>query len=266
MFHVSFFFQQSVAKTGGWSENFWNNSDSMAQTKVKAEQLLEKLVEAKGNPVFCPRFRISQVGKFRGAEVFNTNQVPSDSLTDTTEADYPTTKVQVKLKSASTFTNQWFGGLRDRDIGSGGFWTPKGTSVNIYNAVTTILTSPGNAWNIYVLDPANLPFVIVDVNATTGIVTTDGANILNLDKVRVKGVKGIPGINGIWRVTKVADQTYKLQGWQAITATFEKSNASIRKQTYVGQPIASVQYVQSTSHKVGKPTGLLGGRRRKKAS
>lgn len=266
MYHVSFFWQQSVSRTGGWSENFWNNLDSKAAVQAQAELLRAAMFQLKGNPAFCPRYRITTVGKFRDTTTILTQQVAGSTVTDAEAADYPTTKIQVKLKSASTFTNQWFGGLRDADVRGGGFWQPTGAATGRINAIFALLTSPARGWNVYVLDPANLAFNIESFDAATGIVVTVGANILNQDKVRIKGVKGIAKANGIWRVTKTADQTYRLQGWVGTAEVFLKSNASMRKQSYIGQPVATCEVVQSTSHKVGKPGGLLGGRRKKRAS
>lgn len=264
MFHVSISWQQTVSKTGGWTENFWNSLASRDAVVARTRALIDAFYAARGNPVFAPRFRVSEVGVFRSGKTYRTQQVPSSSVGPDTAADYPTTKVQVNMLSSTKFTTQWFGGLRDRDIASGGFWQPQGTSVNFYASVKTILTTGTNGWSIYVLDPASVLFPIVAFNPTTGVVTTVGANLVSQDKVRVKGVRGVTSANGIWTVTKLADQSYQLQGWVASTDTFQKSNATIRKQTYVGQSIVDIEYVQSTAHRVGKPGGLLGGRRKRR--
>lgn len=267
MFHVSLSWQQQVDRVGGWTENFWNNLDSQAAVYTKTIGLIHSLFNLKGNPAFCPRFRISEVGKFRSAKPYKTQQLPGNSVGPDTASDYPTTKLQVKFTGSTIqATTQWLGGLRDRDFSGGGFWLPQGASVNFWNSLVTTLTTIGNGWNIYVLDPSVVPFNITAIDPATGIVTTVGANILDQAKVRVKGVRGLTTANGIWRVTKVADQQYRLQGWVSTTQPMTKSNASIRAQIYAGQPISKVEAIQSTSHKVGKPTGLLGGRRKRRAS
>jgi hypothetical protein len=264
-YRVSFFWQQSVSKTGGWSENFWSNLGSIPAVKTAADALLAATFAYKANPCFCPRYRISQVGKFRVSQTILTQQLPLGTYL-TNGADYPTTKVQLKLTAAASFTNQWFGGLEDSDVRRGGFWDPVGTSVGPLNAIKAILANPVNGWSIYGLDPAVLPQLVQSFNTTTGIMVLAPGVILDQSIIRVKNVTSPKRVNRIWRAIKTADNTFQLLGWIAGTEVFNGIKASARLQQYAAQGIVAVDYVQSTKHNVGRPTGLLGGRRRRRAS
>lgn len=263
MFRVSYFWQQSVSKTGGWSENFWSSFTSFSDVLPKAAALLSAINAYKANPCFCPYYRISQVGKFRVTQPIYTGKLPR-TVSASSSADYPTTKVQLRLRSLTSFTNQWFGGLEDDDVNKGGLWKPTGSNTTLLNAVANLLTTPGNGWNIYGLDPTVQPVLLLSLNTTTGLITTAANTIPDQSLVRVKNVTNPKRANAIWRVNKQSDTTFLLIGWVPGVEVFAGLKATVRQQVYAGQAITAVEYVQSTKHNVGKPINLLGGRRKKK--
>jgi hypothetical protein len=265
-FRVAFFWKQQSTLEGGWTENYWNTGASFTDVGVRAEALRVAWTTYKGNPTYCPQLRISDTNTFRNTELVFTGGNPQ-TISPATDADYPTTKGLMVLRSAQGLkTRQWAGGLRDRDVLGSGKWNPASSSVAVINVVWGLLTSPANGWAIRVLDPTVLPVVILSINAATGVVTTAANTIPDNARVRIKGVKGLTTANGIWRVTKLSDTTFQLQGWVPSTAVMTKGNGTIRNQVYVFQSIAAVDIVRTTSHRVGKPAGLLGGRRRRRTA
>lgn len=265
MLRVSYFFQQSLQKTGGWSENFWNSANTISPSVLTlCDNLLAALTNLKGNPVFCPYYRVGVLGKFRQAVTIYTKQVPGDATT--TSADYPTTKLQIALYNGQQFTTQWLGGLYDSVINSGGFYRPTATFTRYIGALTTILTTGTNGWQIYGLQRAIEPALILTLNTATGVITTGPITIADSSLVRIKNVQTPKRANGVWRVQKTSDTQYTLYGWTAGTEVFKGLNAKIQIQGYQGLNITDLKEIQSTSHKVGKPGHLLGGRRKKKAS
>lgn len=265
MLRVSYFFQQSLNKTGGWSENFWNVASTISDsTLTLCNNLLSALSNLKGNPVFCPYYRIGILGKFRQALTVYTQQTPGDPTA--TPADYPTTKLQVALYNGQQFTTQWLGGLYDSVINTGGFYRPTATFTRYFESLKTILTTGTNGWQIYGLQRAIPPALILTLNTTTGVITTGPITIADSALVRIKNVQTPKRANGVWRVQKTSDTQYTLYGWTAGTEVFKGLNAMIQIQGYASQNITDCKAIQSTSHKVGKPGHLLGGRRKKKAT
>jgi hypothetical protein len=263
---VSLRWQQTNTRTGGWSENFWLSSSSIQSAYPLVFPLIQALSTFKGNQTFCPRFRLSQYGTSRLAQTFNTNRSNNVQGGATLDSDYPTTRIQVKMIGAAPqSTTQWIGGILDRDTAGGGFWTPVGSSSASWLAVKNILTSGANGWSVYVLSPAVLPVVVAAFADATGILTTAAAHgLVTNDIVRVSRIHGIEGINGVWRVQLVDTTNVKLLGWVATGGTMTRSPAAtVRKQERVLQQITDASIIQLTSHRVGRPTGLLGGRRKR---
>lgn len=262
---MSYFFQQSLNKTGGWSENFWNSASTITDSSLAlCNNLLTALTNLKGNPVFCPYYRIGILGKFRQAVTIYTQQIPAAATN--TPADYPTTKLQVGVFNGQQFTTQWLGGLYDSVINSGGFYRPTANFTRYFEALKTILITGTNGWQIYGLQRAIEPALILTLNTATGVITTGPITIADAALVRIKNVQTPKRANGIWRVQKTSDTQYTLYGWTAGTEVFRGLNAKIQIQGYAGLAITDFKAIQSTSHKVGKPGHLLGGRRKKKAS
>ncbi len=170
MLRVSYFFQQSLNKTGGWSENFWNSANTIGPgTLSLCDELATALTALKGNPVFCPYYRIAILGKFRQAITRYTNQVPGSA--EDQPADYPTTKLQLALYNGQQFTTQWLGGLFDSAINTGGFYRPTPDFASRLLALRTILTTGTKGWQIYGLQRAIEPVLILTLNTATGVLT-----------------------------------------------------------------------------------------------
>jgi hypothetical protein len=106
------------------------------------------------------------------------------------------------------------------------------------------------------------------VALATGIVTAPAHGLGAFGaivSVRIKGYQIPRGINAVWRATVLTADTVQLNHWIAPTnpnvVAFGK-NPTIRKQVYTYVSITGARIVRATSHYTGKPTELLGGRRR----
>lgn len=263
-YHISIDWQQSNTRTGGWREGFWLSATSLDVAKTRVLALLDPLNNFKGNPTFSRAYTVSEYPYKRVAESPLTG-FSAGVATDATEADYPTVRVQLRLTGTTgQKTTQWIGGIRDRDTKGGGFWRPAATTTRFFNATKTILTNVSNGWSINPLNVAFPKLVVVAFNAMTATVTT-GVNhgYANNDYVRIQRLNGVPGINGIWQIRDATATTFALVGWPSSDALMTRSNARVQKQDRVLVPIRDVEIVQVTSHKVGRPTGLLGGRRKR---
>lgn len=266
-FRVSFFWKQQVALEGGWSENFWNNGSDYGAVLTRALDLRTAMIAVKGNSPFCPRFRISDPAIFRsGKNTRIAGAAPGPNLAADFSADYPTTKWLLKLTGSTATVNQWFGGIRDESVNQGGFLNRANPSVSQqFPAFAALLTNPALGWSVRVLNPAVLPIPILGINPTTGLVTVSAHNYLNDQVVRISRVRGLTEANGLWRVIipPSSTTTFTLAGWVPSEQVYTKSPAAnVRLQTYIFQPISLAQIDRATSHKVGRPTELLGGRRK----
>lgn len=270
VFRVSLFSANTNTRTGGWTENWWNNADSHATAKTRGTALALVINNFRGYGPIINKIRVSQYGLRRSGRSYPLN-IPNTPPSGTTlYADYPTTKVQLELTGTGTVpvrTNQWLGGIVDGSVVNGGFWVPTPAALAALNTLISVLTTGTNGWSVNVLDPANTPKTVTAVVGTTGVVTTGvvhGFN--NNDFVRLMRIQGISGINGIWQVTDVDATTFRLIGWQSTTETMTRSNAVAVKQLHIPLGVVEARIVQATSHRVGKPTGLLGGRRKRPSS
>jgi hypothetical protein len=268
VFRVSIRFEQTNTRSGGWSQNHWINTSSIATASDATRALIFAYTNGfVGQQIKVPRYRISPYGVFRQAQLFPYLGGPATGAASL-DADYPTTKLQVKFTGqAPTKTYQWFGGIQDGSTTGGGFWTPTDGVQRAFMALQTTLTSGIFGWSILVNDPSLQRLVVVNVDATTGTVTTaTNHGFSTNDYVRIQRVNGIAGLNGVWQVNVGTVPTqFTLIGWKMSTDVMTKSNGRVQKQSRVPQQITAVDPVQITSHRVGRPQDQLGGKRKKRS-
>jgi len=272
--HVTFREKQQSAKLGGWGENFWNTNVSLAAAQAAANSLQDILINCKGAQLSITGYRLSQVGAFRVTQ--NITRVlgpfaPSPSAYP--DADYPSTALQLKLRGTTTnkVTTQWLRGLPDSITTTGGLYTPGGSSLwqAYFNQLCAKLT--GGSWAVYVLNPLTPYFPVTLNNTITGSVTIKGNNYGALGAtayVRIKGMGQQHPMNGLFTFT-VTDPTTgagTISPWTPTTTNlpFWGKRPTAQAQVYMFDTIAEATNGITTSHYTGKPTGLLGGRRRKR--
>lgn len=264
-FRVSYRFVQQASKLGSWTENFWCNTNDATQMLTQADALRSALVLSLGDQAYIPSYRWSVVGKFRQSnQILVVGAGPRGGTAF--DADYPTTKLLLKMIAAGVSTKQWHGGLVDDWISRGGNYVPTGGSTSSMNRIFAQLTSNTTNWSIYSLDPNRPIFLVKAIDPATGIVTTN-VNTLPVDSmVRIKGVKGLKAANGIWRITVIDNTHFSLNGWTPTTVTMTKGNPTVSQQTYAFTKIQLCTIVRSTKHNVGKYPDQLSGKAKKKTA
>lgn len=268
-FRIKINWQQQSSKLGGWSTNFWLNSDDLTFTKAKAAELSDAINRITGAQVISPSYTISDIATFRNVENVENGAFPTVAATASTDADYPSTALNIVLTAAGNYkTGQWIRGIPDANISNSGRYVPQGAYAGKVAAFFGVLQSSSNLWAIRVLDRTVQKKVITGLVLATGIVTCPahgygpaGTTV----KVRVQGFTTPKSANKVWRITVIDANSFQLNFWQVPTDTaVTGNNPTVRLQSYILIQIASGRVVRASSHYTGRPTGLLGGRRRRR--
>lgn len=264
-FKVSYFWKQQSELEGGWSENFWMAGTDAAAAETQALAARNLMNQIKGYGAWCPRIRFSDPAVFRSGYNKRIPGAAPAAGAAAQSADYPTTKWLLKMKGATTTVSQWFGGVEDLSVEFGAINRAAVTITRDFARLKALMVGPGSLFRIRVLDPTVLAIPILSVDPATGLVTVGAHNFLTTNKVRISRVNGVTAANGIWRVIVPLNSTntFNLAGWIPQTTPFAKSpSATVRLQSYTYQQLADMTIERATSHKVGRPTDLLGGRRK----
>lgn len=267
-FKISYSFVMSDARLGGWTENFWHTSADRTPAEAAAAALLPILDGVHGNPAFIQSYRVARVdAPVRDVSVFRTGEQPGSIASVIGQADYPTTAVLLLLKAANgQFTRQWIKAIFDSDVRDGGLFKPVASHVARYGALTSFLTNPSNGMGVRVLNSAILPKVITALNLATGVVTVPAHGMGapgDVVRVRISRFTQPKSVNKVWRAVVLTADTLQLSFFEPISdLTATGINPTARLQVYTTLAIATAAYVYATSHRIGRPTGLHGGRRR----
>lgn len=267
-FRVSFRFGQQSTKAGGWSENFWINSNDLTFVTNKANEMWTVLWNSKAAQITGQYIRISDTSTFRNVLKIRKNTGASAPTTGT-DADYPNTALTFNVVAAGNYsTRQWLRGLPDSIVAQSGTYRPTPTFVGQINAVIAVLKNSSNLWSVRALDRTVLPKVVTAMDVTTGIVTCPAHGYGpagSVARVRVKGFSSPKQANKVWRITVIDSNTFSLSLWTPLTGTpVTGNNPTARLQTYTFVQIADLTDIVVTSHKTGRPTELLSGRPRKR--
>jgi len=262
-FKVTFFFQQQSALTGGWSENFWNSALDLTQALAASNALVPLLQNLHGDQTIMTNARISESPAFRAATLYSIIEAADPDLSKATTSDYPTTALLFLLTNGAQYiTRQWIKGLPDNIVRQSGRYDPVATYIPKANAFFAAILTPANGWVMRVLDKA-IPKKIVQAITQQGVCTVTGHGYNTNAKVRISRAKNLKQANGIWRITNIDADTFSLQGWvEPTVATPYLGNGTVQLQSYIFVPPTTAKFDRATSHRVGRPFGLLGGRRR----
>lgn len=271
-FRVSFFFTQQSSKLGGWSVNFWSTSSDLSVVEQKTQDLQKLLYEVTGAQVVIPSARIADNAVFRRVKlVYFTASGFGGAVTPSNDTDYPSTALQLIHRGSPDYrVLQWLRGIPDEVVSNSGRYNPSAAYVKKIGALISHIVNPANLWGLNVLDRTVTPKVVSALAVTTGILTVPahgfGANG-SVIRVRVKGFSSPKQVNKVWRATVISADTIQLNFWTALADTTVVSgiNPTCRLQTYIQVPIASTATGIVSSHYTGRPSNLLGGRRRTSA-
>jgi hypothetical protein len=97
------------------------------------------------------------------------------------------------------------------------------------------------------------------------VITITAHGFTDLDLVRISRVRGDPRSNRVWRINRIDTDTFSLIGWVELAVAFPYlGGGTAVAQVYSFRPIVQAEVVRATSHRTGRPSGLLGGRRRRR--
>ena len=138
---------------------------------------------------------------------------------------------------------------------------------SLWPRAQAILTTPSNGWCVNVLNPAFPPISIISINPATGVVTTSGAYAFSTATlIRISRVRNLTYANGLWTWAPIgsSNNTFQLLNWQPQTNIMTTSpKANVRPQLYTQNPVLSATMLRSSNHRVGRPIGQFGGKRKK---
>jgi hypothetical protein len=271
---VTYFVQQQSSKLGGWQMNFWNLGQSTGDVKPLADALAKLLYNVMGAQAFIPYYRLSDATTFRNVLAVYTNQNAQSPDADT-DADYPATALQLKLQASAGAngvykTIQWIRGIPDAIISNSGRYNPTTYFTSKLGPVLGALQNAGNAWAVNVLNRNVTPTPVTAFVNSTGFVTAPNHGLGAVGAivpVRIKGAGQRNPLNGRWNVTIQDTNTVSINFWvpETVAIPITGKNPTIRKQAYTQVQIASATVGIISEHKTGRPTNLLGGRRRARA-
>jgi hypothetical protein len=283
-YRVSFFFTQQGDRLGGWSENYWNNAADYPTCLTRAQNLRPLLVTAKGDQTYCPRFRITNTSVFRsGITTIVAGAAPRVGIStgpivpSASGSDYLVTKLLLRLYSATKNTQQWFGGQADSAIVNGGYYLP-GSITN--GPLFAALYNSANGWCVNTLPATQVYTPIASIDPVTGTVTLPPGAALpalnppRLPRIRISGVRGLLYANAVWNCllpgTPTTPPSFVLQGWapnpQQQVPMSKSNNARYANQVFVLTQISGAAFIRSSNHRAGRPSGLVGGRQKRRAT
>jgi hypothetical protein len=266
-FRVSMFFVQQTAKSGGWSENFWNNHVDLTAAKIAAVALADLLEACHGHTSYISNIRYSEVGAFRRTYTNYVGGTFNPNAGNSIVSDYPTQALLLKMAQNPNYvTQQWLRGIPDAQVSAGGFYVPTGDYVNRSNALFAALQNTSNNWVMRVQDK-DIPKKAIFAISQTGVVTIPAHGYSSGDYVRISRVKGYTKANGVWKIELIDESSFQLLFWVApAVATPMSGNPTSQKQVKKFISPATVAFVRATEHKVGRPFGTLSGRRKVRKS
>lgn len=267
LYRVNVFFQQRGDRTGGWTTNFWNNADDDATVRSRINKLAGKLNALAGKGCVVTKARYAVSPGFRIAdEILYTY---SDALgSDPAKmADYQTSAVGVQLTGVGKYKVAiWLSGQDDQAIQRAGRLDGSFKTDPLWADVVTLLKSGTEGWILNVLNKARPKKDITRVTAPNTF-TCPAHGFDGSHRIRISRIKGVGRPTGLWKITNITTNTFDLVGYTiADPATLTIKNAIAREELFLTVAIADVIAKRATSHKRGRPTDLLGGRPKTRAS
>lgn len=264
--------QLAGTKAGGWSENFWSQAGSIADAITATTTLRGLIYDMKGNQTLVPSARISAVKPAARQTKLVGYPGPATPPSGTNfDSDYPTSALLLKLTSNGGYeTLQWMRGIPDAVVQSGGVYTPSAAPgfTSRLNKVLAELGNSSSGWSQYKLNPGSAKKPCTSLAILTGIITVPAHGfgaVGTIISIRVSGFLLPRGVNKVWNATILTGDTLQLQFYVPPTDAGLVPfaiQATARLQTKLYVQINAAEIVRATEHYTGRPTEVLGGRRR----
>jgi len=266
---VSFFFSVNLGKKkGGWTENYWNKLTNLSDVIAATKKLAVRLDTLHGWQSALDYARVSDANKFREGDIveFGDEYAAKAGGTADQISDYPTNALLILSSDAGRYkARYWIRGVRDSVINKGGRYVPTSDYIAWFGDYSAYLCSAANGWAIRALDK-DRPTIKVQSITNAGIVTTAVAHGFQpSDRVQLQRMTPWTRANGTWNITTRDAVTFELTGWQPYPAApVQPKNGQTRPVRYVFQQMGTAKVDRASKHNVGRPSGLLIGRRKPK--
>lgn len=261
-YKLSFYWQQTGNRTGGWSENFWVSAANPDEALTKGEAIRPTLLACHGrhtlNTALVARFD----GKPRQTK---PKHYPATGLNtaNSDDSDYQTTAVCIQLTAGlSGNVRQWLRGIGDNFTFEGGRMNEGSAQWDKVKAFCLALAQTSGF--ICRLKDQNVVKKEIVSGTAGGIVEVMNHGYTNGQMIQIQGVELPKYANGLWRIAPTGANTFQLVNWspRVADAVAWKPGGTTQLRAYVDADITAVDPLFSSSRKVGRPFGLLTGRRK----
>jgi len=261
-YKVAYFHSVQEELLFGWSENFWCEAAGLGAALAIAETIRPFSMAIHGHQTVLRAIRVTDIGPPRVTRVTHYSGSVNPATPSTSPSDYQTSAGGLILRSGDIYqVSQWIRGIWDDAVSVGGVWTPSSTYVPLVNAFLAQLSAPSNLLRLRVTNKTN---AAVPVTALTqlGLVTATVPGLVSGNRVRISGTKGVPGLNKTWTVQVNDANSFFITPWIIpATAPVFTQLGTVRLLSPTLVPVTYASIIRATKRDVGRPFGLLSGRR-----
>lgn len=268
----TYYFRAGSGQAAGWTENFWNMTDTAGPNVSRMNILRDALLLVHSATTNINHIRWSRVGDtVRATQSFTppngtTNINPM--LTSDIPQDYPATALLLKMTNGNVQTRQWLKGMPDELSSFGGSFTPGrvegGQWMSSFTALANILKD--NGWCMRTRDTSKPRQDITSIS-TAGLIVFAGPAIPFGSLVYISRPNGSRYAQGFWRTADPGPDVIgsHLVGFAPPIGTPAWGpGGKIQWVDGMNTPITGAFAERVTKHDVGRPFGLLTGRRRRR--
>lgn len=261
---------QAAERLGGFTENFWSASGTLAAANTDAMYLSSLLNAMHGRQTVLQNIRVANSTNQR--DVSNTPSIISipPPKGDGADSDYFNTALLLKLTNNGTpgyTTYQWIRSVWDSWVDNGGRMSQTSDfslrATPFLNFLVSTPSTPSNM-RMCVLDKSLLKKRVTGITLT-GLVTCPAHGYPDQSVVRISGARGMTGVNRVWVISLIDANSFQLVNAVGLGgAMVSNAKPTARLQSRILMPITGAIFVRATSHRTGRPSALLGGRPKKK--
>lgn len=260
-FKVSFVYELSQDRAGGFTENFWYDNDDLAKALDAASALRPLLKAMHGAQTVNKRCRVAQVGGQRLGRLLRFEDSPA-AVGSAGDSDYMTTSLMLELSgSPEGQTRQWIKGIPDDQVSRGGVKTLTAGYVTKFEAFKKELCLPTRDWAVRV-DSQVGTFQVIGGVTDNLVLTVEDHGITGMTQVQIKGYKGASKfLNGIKLVMATGPDTLKILKLDPVPGLVTSGTGFIKAHGFTFSKVGDASLVMATKHNVGRPTASPVGRR-----
>jgi len=263
-YRISFIYDQVGDRSGGWSENFWNESGGLGAAIAVAEAVRGPAQEVHGRQTVMRAIRISEYdANLKATRVARTLYYTGNvnqSVGTAAESDYQTNAGGLELRSGDVYSiRSWIRGIWDSAVTVGGTWTPTAAYAPKLTAYYDALTLPANSFRLRVINKTNLGKPLQAITQL-GQCTVNNHGWVSGNRIRISGTKGVAGLNKTWSIVVVDANNFTIHPWSIpVDPPVFTQLGEARLLATVLVPLTYVRVIRASKRDVGRPFGLLVG-------